>query len=382
MKVKWVIVAVLAAFLGLVVNSSSVAVDTRDVDRVRNKAVLDSTDFQIIDNFVAQAVRELVRTREFTSIARLRTVILSRQKSTQGQYAQKFSESAHKYISEGFEQARELQPEDRKTKIQINLLILIDGLQDLRLADLAVRMLKSKNMVIRYWAVNCLTDPAVIKQLNSEETSNSSLAQVIAEEFKELVESSSPEIIAFMAQFAAGVKIPQGEELLLQIADMRIKRYADWTVKYELVDSAILNLLAGKIPSPPADMSSAPPAASSGKPAIARRFGQLYSYVIQRYVKGQPFLSDTQKQQLASVLVDTEDKCIGRLLGRSQPAIKRAVERSNLPGLLAEHDRLLGSATTPGQLPTTLNFDYGTTPTGPKRTAPIPLPEPPTKPPK
>ena len=382
MKVKWVIVAVLAAFLGVMVNSSSVAVDTRDVDRVRNKAVLDSTDFQIIDNFVAQAVRELVRTREFTSIARLRTVILSRQKSTQGQYAQKFSESAHKYISEGFEQARELQPEDRKTKIEINLLILIDGLQDLRLADLAVRMLKSKNMVIRYWAVNCLTDPAVIKQLNSEETSNSSLAQVIAEEFKELVESSSPEIIAFMAQFAAGVKIPQGEELLLQIADMRIKRYADWTVKYELLDSAILKLLAGKIPLPSGGLSEPPQAASSGKPAIARRFGQLYSYVIHRYVKGQPFLSDTQKQQLASVLVDTEDKCIGRLLGRSQPAIKRAVERSNLPGLLAEHDRLLGSATTPGQLPTTLSFDYGTTPTGGKRTAPIPLPEPPTKPPK
>ena len=66
MKLKWAIVAVLAAFLGVVVNSSSVAVDTREVDRVRNKAVLDSTDFQIIDNFVAEAVRELVRTREFT----------------------------------------------------------------------------------------------------------------------------------------------------------------------------------------------------------------------------------------------------------------------------------------------------------------------------
>ena len=101
MKIKWLIFAVLVAFLILVMNPGSVAVNTREVDNVRKKVVLDNDDLKIIDDFLAQAIQELVRTRDFTSIAKIRTVILSRQ-STQAQYAQQFSESARKYIAEGF----------------------------------------------------------------------------------------------------------------------------------------------------------------------------------------------------------------------------------------------------------------------------------------
>ena len=378
MKIKWVILAVLAGFLVLLMNLSSVAVNTRDVDRVRSKGVLDNQDLRIIDDFIAEAVQELVKTRDFASIAKLRTVILSR-KSTQGQYAQQFSESTHRHISAGFTQAQELMPEDRKTKVVVNLLILIDGLEDLRLADLAIGMLKDKNMIVRYWAVHCLTNPPIIQQLNSAGTSNSSPAEAIAGELGQLVESSSPEIIALIARFAADVKIPQGEDLLGQIADTRIKRYADWTVKYELMDSAILKLLESKIPLPSAGPGGPMPTASSSKPEIARRFGQLYSYAIQRYAKGQAFLSEIQKQQLASILVETEEKCISRLLGRPQTTIRRAVERENFTALLDEHNRLLGDETRAGELPSKLNFDYGTS-SGSRRTAPIPLPDPPRRP--
>lgn len=386
MKIKWVILAVLAGFLVLLMNLNSVAVNTRDIDRVLKKEVLDSQDLTVIDNFVSEAVRELVKTRDFTSIAKLRTVILSRQ-STQGQYAQQFSESAYKHISAGFTLAQALKPEERKTRVVVNLLILIDGLQDLRLSDLAIAMLKHNNMIVRYWAVHCRTNPGIIKQLNSADTSNSRAAEVIAEELKELLESSSPEIVALIAKFAADVKIPQGEDLLVQIADMRIKRYTDWTVKYELMDSAILKLLDSKIPLPSAGPTGPLPATSGkarplpqgrGKSAIARRFGQLYSCAIQRYVKGQAFLSDTQKHQLVSVLVETEEKCIGRLLGRPQTTIRRAIERENLPALLQEHNRLLGDETRAGELASRLNFNYGTSSSG-SRNAPTPLPEPPTK---
>ena len=376
MKIKWVIFAVLAGFLVLLMNLNSVAVNTRDIDRVLKKEVLDSRDLTVIDNFVSEAVRELVKTRDFTSIAKLRTVILSRQ-STQGQYAQQFSESAYKHISAGFTQAQALRTEDRKTRVAVNLLILIDGLQDLRLSDLAIGMLKNKNMIVRYWAVHCLTSPGIIKQLNSAETSNSRAAEVIAEQLKELVESSSPEIVALIAKFAADVKIPQGEDLLGQIADMRIKRYTDWTVKYELMDITILKLLNSKISLPSAGPSEPLPA-TSGKSAIARRFGQLYSCAIQRYARGQAFLTDTQKHQLVSVLVETEEKCIGRLLGRPQTTIRRAIERENLQALLQEHNRLLGDETRAGELASRLNFNYGTS-SSDSRNAPTPLPEPPTK---
>ena len=376
MKIKWLIFAVLVAFfLVLLMNSGSVAVSTREVDNVRKKAVLDNSDLKIIDDFLAQAIQELVQTRDFTTIAKIRTVILSRQ-STQGQYAQQFSESARRHIATGFQQAQELRRPERITAVMINLLILMDGLHDLGLADQAMAMLKNENMVIRYWAVHCLSNTNILTQLNA--ATNSNQASAIAAQLKGLIENSTPEIVVLIAQFAAGVDIPEAEQLLIQIADLRIKQYADWTVKYELYDSAILKYLSSKIPL----LSESPvgllPTTIDTKPEIARRFAQLYSYAIQRYIKGASILNDTQKSHLSTVLVETEDKCIGRLLGNPQLTIRRARERQNAQAILDEHDRLLGTATTSGQLPTALKFDYGTTGSS-TRTAPLPLPDPPTK---
>jgi len=375
MKIKWVIFAVLVVILILVMNPGSKAVNTRDVDNVRKKAVLDNSDLKIIDDFLAEAINELVRTRDFTSIAQLRTVILSRQstQSQQGQYAQQFSESARRYIAQGFLDAQKLPRQERITGVTINLLILMDGLHDLGLADQAIPMLKNENMVIRYWAAHSLTNPAVITQLNIP--ANANQAMLLAAKFSEILDSSTPEIIALIARFAAGVKIPQTEQLLCQIADIRIKRYADWTVKHELYDSAILKYLSSKIP---LNSQSSTSTSDASKAELARCFAQLYSYAIQRYIKGADILNDTQKSHLVSVLVDIEDKCIGVLL-KPQRTIRMAIERNSLPAILAEHDRLLGSATTLGELPQTLKFDYSTNPNGPKLTAPIPLPDPPAK---
>ena len=371
MKAKWVIFAVLAAFFVLVMHSGYGAVNTREIDIVRNKPVLDSRDLQIIDNFVDEAVRELVKTKDFTSIAQTRSIILARRsskRSAQAQYAEQFSESAHKYISSGFKQAEQLTPEDRKFKAILNLLILVDGLEDVRLADLAIGLLKDRMSVIRYWAVHSITNPGFTKQLNSAIAANLQLARRIVEQLKGLVGNSGPEILALAAEFAAEVNVPQGEDLLGQIADLRIKRYADWTVDYELLDGTVLKLLYKKISS-----------GAVNKPAIARRFGQLYSYAIQRYVKGRNFLNAAQKHQLASVLIETEKSCVGKLLGMPQSVIKRSVERGDYTRLLLEHSGLLGDETRAGRLALKLNFDYGRNPNGTARTAPLTLPEPPQK---
>jgi hypothetical protein len=234
------------------------------------------------------------------------------------------------------------------------------------LADLAIKWLNDEDNAIRYWVVHSVTSSGITAKLNSGGAANLELAGKITEQLKKVVESSSPEILALMAEFAAKVDIPQGEELLLQIADMRIRRYADWTVEYELLDSAILKWLDSKIP-----------LESASKPDVGRRFGQLYSYAIQRYVKGQDVLSDTRKNQLASVLVETETSCIGRRLKVTQSVVKNAVEQGDYTALLQEHDRLLGDETKAGQLPLKLNFDYGKKPDGSRRIAPLALPEPP-----
>lgn len=375
MKVKSALFIVLTAFLITTTNSTLMAAGTIDIDRVRDKVVLNDQDLQVIDDFIADSVGDILKTRDFTSIAKLRTVILSRQKSnqeSQNQYTNQFSESTYKYISEGFQQALILRPQERQTRVIINLLILIDGLQDLRLMDLAIEKLKDENMAVRYWAVQSVTNAGIINQLNSDNASNQKQAQKITEQLQEIVDSSSPEILALIARFATDIDIPQADELLLQIADLRIKRYADWTVKYEKMDNVILKLLDGKMTLPTTSVPGRKPAGTNN-PDFARRFAQLYSYVIQRYIKGEN-LNDTQKQHLVTVLIDIEEKCISRLLGQ-QSTIRKAVEEKDIATLEAEHNRLLGSQENTSLLLTKLGFDYGTNSDGTKRNAPLPLPD-------
>lgn len=367
MSCKRVIFAVSVVFLVLTMNSGTAAVDTSKIDVCSQEEILEQRDLQIIDDFVADAVDELVKTEDFTSIARIRTVILSRsssnKESAKSQYGAQFSESTYKYVSEALEAAKKVTPDNKRFRVILNLLILVDSLNDLRLVDLAIKYLNEVN-AIRYWAVHSVTNPSITEQLNSGGAGNPELANRITEQLKGLVEDSGPEILALMAQFAAKVDISQGEQLLLQIADARINRYADWTVEYELLDGDILKLLDSKIPSD-----------STSKAAVARRFGQLYSYAIQRYVKGRDILSDTQKNQLASVLVETEISCISKRLKVTQSVVKNAVEQGDYTALLQEHDRLLGDATKAGQLPLKLNYDYGKNADGSRRIVPIALPE-------
>ncbi|MHC4629164.1 MAG: hypothetical protein ACYTDV_19470, partial [Planctomycetota bacterium] len=262
-----------------------------------------------------------------------------------------------------------------KNNVVVNLLILIDGLEDLALADLALARVQDENAVVRYWAVHCLTSPAIVQQLNAGAASNPAPAASVVAQLRDVVDTSSAETLALIARFAATVNIPQGEGLLLQVADARIRRYANWTVRHELFEIALLKLLESKLPLSSQGPGGAVPA-GLGKPAIAQRFAQLYSYAIQRYLKGQNVLSDTQKGHLASVLVEVQEKCVSRLLGTPQTTFRRALERANLTAIADEHNTLLGSGTTAGQLPSKLGFDYGTDSAGAKRTAPAPLPDP------
>jgi len=368
MRVKFALFAVMSAFLVLLLNASSEAVSTTEIDDVRNKGVLDSGDFRIIDDFVSEAVQDLVKTKDFTSIARARTVILSRsssaKESARAQYTAQFFESANKYISSALEQASSLTPGDVGFKVMLNLLILVDNLENLRLADLAISMIKNENAAVRYWAIHAVTNPGITKQFNSSEAGKSKV-QTIVEQLKKNVEKCDPETLGLMVEFVAEIDIPQGEDLLLQIADLRIKQYADWTVDDELLDTTILKSLCQKM-------------SSAGKnKSAARCFGQLYSYAIQRYINGADFLSAAQKEDLASVLVETENSCIGKLLGIPQTSILRAVEQEDLQSLLIEHNRLLGDETQIGRLAAKLDYDYGVKPDGGRSTAPLILPKPP-----
>ena len=366
MKVKSAICIVIVISILLIMNSKSAAVNTSAIDAVRNKTVLNEQDKEVIDEFLSEAIRELIVNRDYTSAAITRTVILSRY-STEGTYGNWYSELLRTNIRAGFEQAQGIENPKRRDIVLANLLILINDSHDPQLLDLAISMLKNPNHVVRYWAVQCLTNPEIVKLINSN-PGNSALEKNIISQLEGVVPDSGPEILVNIARFASDVSTPQAEELLIHVADERIQKYADWNVKHELSDIAILKALENKIES-----------ATSGRAAVARRFAQLYSYVIQMYVKGMDTLNDDQKRQLISVIVETEEQCISKLLKGPQQSMRRAIERENTAAIMDEHNRLLGSETSTGLLPSTLGFDYGTTESGAKRTAPLQLPDPPHK---
>ncbi len=364
MKLRWALFpgAILAVFL--LVSPRSEAVNQNAINAVRVKQVLDQSDLAVIDTFLSEAIDELVKTRDFATIAQIRSIILSKQ-GGQGRYAKQFSESARKHIATGLEKAQIL-PEERRNKVLVNLLILIDRLGDLQLANLSLNNISNDMSIVRYWVVKSLANPAIVAQMQAEGDNGLRLAGVIADRFKAVVGTSRPEVLALMADFAGQIRIAQADLMLIEVADARIKDYNAWTVKYELVDSSILKALADRI-------------AGSGtnKNAVAWRFGQLLSCVMQRYIKGADRLTQTQKGQLASVLAEVETKSFAKLLGGSQGAIRRAIDNQDYTALQTEYDNIFGRGNTPGQLVTRLEFNFGTDPAGRDKTSPTPLPDPP-----
>jgi hypothetical protein len=372
MKLKRAVSVILIVGVVLAIFSvSNAVVDLRRIEEVLKKDVLTPADLQVIDEFMNDAVTDLVRTEDFTAVSKTRSIILNHEAdkarpSAQAQYALQFSESAHKQIGEAIQEADRLPSESKRFKVITNLLILIENLKDPRLIDLAIGQIRRESGPVRYWAVRAATDPEVWSKLNQDTAAQ--LSARILDECSRVAAGSSPETLRLMAEFAGRFDSAEAENLLLRVADARIASYANWTVRYELVDGAILKLLCDKLT-----------AGDTADPQIAKRFAQLYSFAIQRFIKGQRLgvLSDASKDYLVAVLVETEQNCLGRLLGSPQATITRAIQADDLIALQAEHDRLFGTPDEEGVLPTKLAFSYGSP--GQTRSSPIILPDPPRR---
>ncbi len=369
MKLKRAVFVLLVCGLVLaVLGISKAALDARRIEDVMKKDALTQQDLQIIDQFIRDAVATLVRTIDFTEVSKTRAIVVSHQ-STQAQYAQQYSESCYRHIAEGMEHARaDIRDETTLFKVVTNLLILIDSLKDPRLIELAIQEIPHGNSAVRYWAVRASTDPELWTKIGQGQGA-AQLAGRVMTACDQVVDGSSPEVLLQMAQFAGRFDTGQATTLLMRIAEVRVRSYADWSVSYELMDGAVLRLLTDKIVG----------GGNGGSDQLARRFAHLYSFAIQRYIKGQNLgrLRDMSRNYLISVLIDTEDKCVGRLLGAPQVTIRRAIEAGDVAGLQAEHGRLLGTEASAGAIPARFNFSYGAP--GENRTAPPVLPDPPQR---
>jgi len=360
------LILILLSFFGSHISQG--AIPTFDIEAVIEKSVLDSSDFEIIDNFVYRSIAELLSTTDFTSVANIRSTILrysnSNKDSAQEQYSNAFYDSVYRHVGAALSKIESVDSAKVRENILINLLILLDELDNWRLTEYAVRYLNSENTVVRYWALHNVTNNSIIEQMNSD-AEGLLLAKDIAKHILQQAEQAEANEQSLMLKFASEITLKDGDDIILRIADVRMDRYKNWEVEYELLDAMLLRLLKNEI------ANSNP----EKQKAFGRRFCTLFSYVFQRFIKGIDILSEEHLRNLASALVDVERNCVSSILGQVQITIKQAIESDNLAGLLEEHNRLLGDRTKAGELPKRLNCDYGSNPDGSSRMYPPVLPD-------
>lgn len=375
-KTKLFLLVVLTSTL--LAGSSVLAVDAEQIDDIRQKALttrasLTKFETDILAEYIAAAFDELLAAKTHSDIAEVRTGILLRGAPDQpSKYAIAFNSALRKSIKPILKELKGWDPDIRKTLVEINLTILVAQLKSTDLVDCGMLMLQHENITVHYWAVKSMTNQSVIDQLNSRITGNEPLAkQIITALDSILSEKTDPEVLQLITQFAGQIKQTEAKNLLAKVADIRIKTYADWSVKYELMDANLMKFLVDEI------LAESP---TVDKAVFGAKFAQLYSYAIQRYVFGAEVLSEVSRNRLASILAQTELSSISKILGRSQTIIKKGIEKRNLAAIEKERQLLLGTKVRPGRIPQKLGFNYGKNTggrsiTAPKELKPPALPE-------
>jgi hypothetical protein len=355
----------------LVVLCPVFAVNTAKIDAVRNKETVTDSDTAVIQQFLTDAFSEFYEKTDFSDVAALRNTIVSKSTSSlesgQIQYGPRFFTIAQKEFSATLKNVNGLPDGQRKTLLTINLLILANDLGNLEISKFALDYLQNSNVIMRYWATNCLSNAAILSQLNYDSAENRQLADNIVKRFSANIKTEqSGDVLAIIAQFASGLKRPAANDLLTEIAQKRIDLYMGWKVNDEMTDTLILKALIDRTTTD----------ADSSK-VMAKNFSILYSFIIQRYAMDDQ-LSETNKSSLVSVITQSE-KLLTKFIPDWQGSLKRAIEKGGATGLLVEHDSLFGSASGAGKLPAAAGFDYGKNPDGSAKNAPPTLSKPSTE---
>lgn len=362
----------------MVVAGVAFAVDTTAIDAVLEKAKADSASFggadaAAVDEFLESALGEMLTAKNFWEAVDLRGVIVDRQgDENMGRYRTDFLSSVRKHLQFAFEEVLRSGQDETQMQKARTLIVLVGLIKDVSLAEFGIGLLDHPDSTVRYWAVKSIANPTIAAQLKSVTPEVVQAADKIVSGLEGVIEKEQyPEVLSQVVAFAGDLGGRFGKRLLLKIADKRIKSYADWTVQYELMDGEVLAGLGEMI------LAENP---GQDRADLCRRFGQLYSYVIQRYMLGKDVLKDSQKAQLVSVMVEVEQSVVSKLLGMPRANMKKWIERKSAVALKSEHKSLLGDSSQAGELATRLNFDYGKDSNGGAITAPLELKELPAKP--
>ncbi len=351
--------------------TDALGLDTANMEQVQKNIAaasgrVTSNDQAIMGDFVAEGLQEILFVESNIEIAEIRAQLASFAGSAQpSEYSLAYIRIMETEIPKVLTEVARLETSDKKTAAELNLMVLIAQLKSSDLATYALPFISHKNAGVKYWAVKAIANKSIAEQLDSTITGDEDLKAKITSSLMPIMTEDVPAVILdTIVDFAANLKGSHGRDLIKKICILRLNAYADWTVKYELMDAGLLNTMANQIAALEDDQRE--------RADLARMFAQLYSYVMQRFILSDEMLDEPVKQNLIGVMLDVEEKGLSKLLGSRQIDIKKAVNamRRDPDALQRKHDAIFGSTKRPGQITYELKFNYGTSPEGAPLTYP------------
>jgi hypothetical protein len=362
MKYPLIALAAIFVFAGV-----AFAVDTTAIDAVRAKTTFTDADGAVIDQFVGAAVREMLDRSEFANVGAA-TEAFAREVNPAApspKYSDYFGAAVLKHFRSGLAEADKIADAERRKDIKLNLMIMLERVGQLRTSMLATDSFADPGAGVRYWAVKCVANPAVLAQLNSGSPEATRSAGEIAARLKAaLPTETNPATLALVADFGGAANAPEAADMLAAVAARRIKQYEDWTVTDTIIDGRVLEALGKK--------------AKTSKVAAAA-YGQLLADCMQRYAKymtTSSLMSEQEAIYLGTTLSVVEKGSLSSLLGPGRQNIQSAVAKGaqGLAAMNGEYTLLFGTAAAPGELTKATGARYPDA-QGKEQATPRPLPD-------
>ncbi|NLH16099.1 MAG: hypothetical protein GX455_05940 [Phycisphaerae bacterium] len=365
---KWMARWVITACVGIV-SWAGAALDTTPISGVFQKTGNGKTapagaDTEVVTQFITAATEQILWAEKGGDAIDARIQLMAFR--GQDQYAQAYVGILRGRLETVIKEAGAFPDAAKKAGALRNFSILIAQMDTLELAKLSVGLLGEKDTVIRYWAVKALTSEKISSQLSTAAATDASFRKQILDALTRTAsQEDQPVILVQLARYALKTKGAEGRDLILTVVDNRMKSYVAWKVTQESTDLEILTVLVEKL---------AASVAPEDKTVFAGRFAQYYSYVIQRYAKGQDIMSLSARQALISTIVGTEESLLSgpALLNRKATDLRSAIQKNNLEALIKAHDAILGSTAGAGELAGKIKFTYEGNASAPKVLPPPP----------
>ncbi len=348
------------------------SVSTTEIETLRSSvqdssAELTASEKGVISKFWSATLDQMMITDSSIECAEIRKQ-LAEQKGSEylSHYATVYVAEAKTAIEAAFGDAQRMENAQQRQVIERNLMILTAELKSPGLASLALQRLDAEDDVTRYWAFKAVTHPVVIEQLKSDIVGDEKTTQAIltALHKRASIETQAP-IQKLVIRFCMAFDDPLARDILLLIADNRIRAYRDWTVSDEVLDVSLLNALG----------NGAVLREDPDKSIFGHKFAELYALTIQRYLKGKDTLSKEDVGRLLTVIAEVDQSVLGKSMG-IKTGIFLALKSKR--GLEREYETLFGDRRRPGLLAEKFNFDYGKDDSGKSITVPQelgPMPE-------